>query len=59
MIGLESMTEANPNESSTAIFDWANKFHKAFRELKYKLKHSLKDLIKDMLDSDISILKNK
>ena len=32
---------------------------KAFRELKYKLKHSLKDLVKDMLDSDISILKNK
>ena len=36
MIGLESMTEANPNESSTAIFDWANKFHKAFRELKHQ-----------------------
>ena len=36
MIGLESMTEANHNENSTAIFDWANKFHKAFRELKHK-----------------------
>ena len=36
MIGLESMTEANPNESSTAIFDWANRFHKTFRELKHK-----------------------
>ena len=36
MIGLESMTEANHNENSTAIFDWANKFHKAFRELKHQ-----------------------
>ena len=36
MIDLASMTEAEHNESLTAIFDWANKFHKAFRQLHHK-----------------------